>query len=88
MNFPTWDSYFYPNTNILINNLGITDQGLLNQEEARLTAVRIAELGLNPIQGNFNLHQLQDIHGHIFKMFTHGQDKFVRYLCKEKRPYL
>ncbi|MBW8832652.1 MAG: Fic family protein [Burkholderiales bacterium] len=48
------------------NKLGITDRAQLREVEYRVTDVRIAELRLQPIEGNFDLDHLRKIHRHIF----------------------
>lgn len=59
--------YCYPGTDILINKLGIKIGETLNQAERELTSLRIYELEVHPIKGNFDLKHLQDIHRYIFQ---------------------
>jgi len=49
------------------NKLGITDRAQLREVEYRVTDVRIAELRLQPIEGNFDMDHLRKIHRHIFQ---------------------
>lgn len=63
--------YCYPNSNVLRNKLNITDQKELLQLEADITGARLAELQVNPIQGNFDYKHLCTIHKRIFQdLFT------------------
>lgn len=59
--------YCYPETDVLINKLGITDNKKLQVAERELTSFRINQLAMNPIKGNFDLKHLQRIHKHIFQ---------------------
>ena len=61
------DPYSYPNSNVLINKFGIRDQQDLSFVERNLTANRLAELYISPIQGNFDYDHLKKIHGDIFQ---------------------
>ncbi len=51
----------------LKNKLGIRDAKKLDEKEAALAALRIDELGKKPIQGNYDLEHLKEIHKYIFK---------------------
>lgn len=59
--------YCYPGTEVLINNQNIKSQTVLNIFEAEVTRLRISELKINPIKGEFNLKHLKDIHRYIFQ---------------------
>lgn len=59
--------YCYPNSNVLINKLNITDAGILYDAEKELTTIRLRELQDNPIQGDFDFKHLKDIHHFIFQ---------------------
>lgn len=45
--------YCYPNSNVLINKLNITDDKTLFEAEKELTAIRLRELQEHPIEGRF-----------------------------------
>jgi cell filamentation protein len=60
------DPYLDPETGVLINRLGITDQSTLEQFEAALVATRSYELSQTPLKGRFDLAHLQAIHKHFF----------------------
>ena len=59
--------YCYPNSDVLINKLGITDGSELFEVEKELTSIRLKELQDNPIKGNFNFKHLKAIHKYIFQ---------------------
>ncbi|MCD8373668.1 MAG: Fic family protein [Oscillospiraceae bacterium] len=59
--------YCYPNSDVLINKLGIRDRDKLHSFERRLTMLRLSELLDRPIIGKFDLEHLKRIHGYIFQ---------------------
>lgn len=59
--------YCYPDSDVLVNKLGIRDSERLRLFERRLTMLRIAELIEHPIKGGFDLKHLQNIHKYIFQ---------------------
>lgn len=59
--------YCYPDSDVLINKLGIRDQEKLRIFERKLTMLRIMELIDKPITGNFDFKHLQKIHKFIFQ---------------------
>lgn len=62
-----WDArYCYPQSNVLINKLGITDAGHLHEAEREITSLRISRAKVQPIQGTFDLKHLMAIHRYIF----------------------
>lgn len=62
-----WEQYFYPNTHTLKNIPGIKDDAALEQFEHEVSALRLAEIRLQPITGRFDLKHLQDIHKAVFQ---------------------
>jgi cell filamentation protein len=54
-------------TATLKNKLGITDPQQLATAEADLTALRLAELQTDPIQGGFDSVHLQKVHHHVYQ---------------------
>ena len=63
-----WDiKYCYPDSNVLINKLNITDAQALAIAEREITSVKLAYAKLNPVKGNFDLKHLQDIHRFLFE---------------------
>lgn len=61
------NKYCYPNSNVLINKLGITNSDDLFEAEKKLTAIRLLELQNNPIKGNYDFSHLKSIHKYIFQ---------------------
>lgn len=63
-----WDkTYCYPDSNVLINKLDIKNLLTLVFAERELTSLRVYELEINPVKGNFDLRHLQEIHKYIFQ---------------------
>lgn len=59
--------YCYPESDVLINRLNITDSRALFEAEKELTYIRLKELQANPIEGNFDFNHLKEIHRYIFQ---------------------
>jgi cell filamentation protein len=59
--------YCFPNSNILINKLDITDAKKLHDVERKLTSLRILELIEKPVKGRFDFEHLKKIHEYIFQ---------------------
>ena len=59
--------YCYPNSNILKNKLNIQDEQTLFEAEKKLTLIRLQELQISPVDGNFDYKHLRDIHHYIFQ---------------------
>ncbi len=61
------DPYVYPNTNVLINKLGITDEQQLITVEAQLIIANILEIESLISEVNFDSYRsLQQLHRHLF----------------------
>lgn len=60
------DPYVYPDTNVLRNRFDIRDPRALTALEADLTTIRITELALRPLRGDYDLNHLQTFHRRIF----------------------
>lgn len=58
--------YLQTDSTCLINLLGITDTTSLNQAESAITQATLADLYYTPVNGNFDLLHLQEIHRRIF----------------------
>lgn len=63
---PGDDPYLDPESGVLRNRLGISDEATLEQAEAALVATRSFELSLAPLNGLFDLAHLQAIHRYLF----------------------
>lgn len=61
------DPYLIPCSTCLRNLLGITDTQSLNEAEAAISEVALAELIANPIPPTFDLLHLCNIHRHLFR---------------------
>lgn len=59
--------YCYPDSDVLINKLNITDNKTLFEAEKQFTLIRLQELQENPIKGNYDFDHLRAIHKYIFQ---------------------
>ena len=59
--------YCYPNSDILINRLGIKDAALLHNAERDITSRRLIQLYDCPVSGRFGYTHLKRIHKYIFQ---------------------
>ena len=59
--------YCYPNSDVLINKLDITDKDKLFVAEMKFTSARVQKLELQPIKGDFDFAHLKAIHKYIFQ---------------------
>ncbi len=60
-------NYCYKGTDVLINNLNITNDKDLFEAERILVMFRTSELQDNPINGNFDFKYLKSIHKYLFQ---------------------
>ena len=61
-----WESYFIEGTNVLKNNLGIVDSKELLNKEVEITAKKLVELYITPINVDFGKEHLKAIHYYLF----------------------
>lgn len=61
-----WEAYLYPNSDVLINKLGIRDHAELKAKDAEISFEKLVELYTNPIKGEFDAKHLRDIHRYLF----------------------
>lgn len=61
-----WDDYLIEGTDVLKNNLNITDSDKLKETERAITRKTIAALYLKPICKNFDIEDLKKIHKFVF----------------------
>ena len=59
--------YCYKGTDILINNLNITNEEDLFNAERELVSLRIYELNEKPLKGKFDFKYLKEIHKYLFQ---------------------
>lgn len=62
-----WDDYLIEGTDVLKNNLNVTDKNELKDIERTITRTKIAALYLNPICKNFDIEDLKSIHKFVFE---------------------
>jgi cell filamentation protein len=62
----TGDPYSDPATGVLYNTLSINNADQLQEVEYDLSLIEIADLGTNPLPGNYDLKHLQAFHRRIF----------------------
>ena len=62
-----WNEYFYSNTNVFINKLGIKDEEQLYKIETELSFNRLVQLNENPVNGSFDKSHLCYIHWYLFQ---------------------
>lgn len=61
-----WNNYFIEGTNTLKNKLGIVNRDELLEKEIEISAKRLFELYITPINMNFDKEHLKAIHYHLF----------------------
>lgn len=61
------DPYLDPQSGILLNKFGLTDQASLDRAEANVVAMRSILLQGNPLKGNFDFQHLKQIHQYLFQ---------------------
>lgn len=62
-----WRKYFYPGTEVLMNNFGIKDYDMLKEAEATNSFQRLLELQEKPIDSDFGKKHLNAIHKYLFE---------------------
>ena len=62
-----WETYLIPGTDVLKNNLGITNKDKLKEIEYGIVRKKLAYLYLKPIEGNFDTEHLLNVHKFIFE---------------------
>ena len=61
------DPYIDPQSGILRNKFGLTDQESLDRAEADAVSVRSILLQRNPLKGNFDSEHLKALHSYLFR---------------------
>jgi fido (protein-threonine AMPylation protein) len=61
-----WDAYFWPNSDVLRNRAGITNEEALRSFEHEASRRRAMELRARPVQGNFDTAHFREIHRRLF----------------------
>lgn len=82
-----WNSYFYPDTNVLINKKGIMDADELKKVEAEVTFEKLVELYETPIEGKFDKQHLCDIHRFLFDSMYDWAGEYRTVLMQKNSSY-
>ena len=82
-----WNSYFYPNTNVLKNKKGIMDKDELKEVEAEVSFEKLVELYEKPIEGEFNKQHLCDIHRYLFDTIYDWAGEYRIVLMQKNNSY-
>ena len=61
------DIYVYEGSNVLKNKLNIKEQKLLSDAEADYVSMRLRELAVSPLRGNYNIQHFLQMHYYIFQ---------------------
>ena len=56
----------YPDTNVLINKLGITDAEALEKNESMITGIKSAQLIMQPLKPDFSFEDYKALHRYLF----------------------
>lgn len=65
--YQSWEDYFWPDSDVLANKLGIRDQRMLSFVEAQLSAIRIAEQVIENAPGSFDFTHYNEVHRRTFQ---------------------
>jgi cell filamentation protein len=65
--FPSWESYFWPDTTVLRNLLDEHNQAKLTELELMAARARAAQLAADPVEGPFDLDHLRHVHWRLFQ---------------------
>ena len=84
-----WKEYFYPGTNVLINNLDIKDREHLKEIESTFTFERLLELQKSPIDIGYGKDNLNKIHEYLFEDIYPFAGKYRKVnMLKERGAFL
>ena len=61
------DAYLYEDCDVLKNLLGIKDKKLLDEAEAEYVVMRLKEVALTPLPGDYGYNHLMQMHHYIFQ---------------------
>jgi cell filamentation protein len=62
-----WDAYFWPDSTVLKNKVGLTHAASLRSFEYEATRQRAEQLRAHPIEGRFDTAHYRAIHRHLFQ---------------------
>lgn len=80
-----WNEYFYPGTDVLINNFGIKNYDELKKKEATNSFERLLELNEKPLDLGCGKEHLIALHKYIFEDIYPFAGKFRTVNMKKKR---
>lgn len=78
-----FDPYVYPGTDILKNILDIQDRQTLDDAEANYVSLRLRELAEKPLEGDYDISHLAEMHKYIFQDIYEWAGK-IRIINMEK----
>ena len=61
------DIYLYKNSTVLKNKLNIREQSLLDEAESNYVSLRLREIALNPLKGEYDYYHFLKFHEYIFQ---------------------
>lgn len=82
------DPYLYPGTDILKNVLGIKDKQMLDDAEADYVSLRLRELAENPLDGDYSVRHLAEMHKYIFQDIYEWAGKIRTINIEKEEPAL
>lgn len=82
------DPYVYPGTDILRNVLGIQDRKRLDNAEADYVSLRLRELAENPLEGDYDIDHLTEMHKYIFQDIYEWAGKIRTVNIEKEEPAL
>lgn len=82
------DPYVYPGTDILRNILGIQDRKRLDNAEADYVSLRLRELAENPLEGDYDIDHLTEMHKYIFQDIYEWAGKIRTVNIEKEEPAL
>lgn len=82
------DPYVYPGTNILRNVLDIQDRQTLDDAEADYVSLRLRELAENPLEGDYGVNHLAEMHKYIFQDIYEWAGKIRTINIEKEEPAL
>ena len=84
-----WREYFYPGSNVLINNFNIKNREELKEVEATTTFERLLELKTSLVDGIIDKNRLNSIHKYIFEDIYPFAGEYRKVnMLKEKGSFL
>ena len=82
-----WESYFIEGTNVLKNNLGIVDSKELLNKEVEITAKKLVELYITPINVDFGKEHLKAIHYYLFSDIYPFAGQYINVYMQKNNSY-